>query len=327
MAPLTIEIDPADGFCNFRCGHCCFNSYSQSNPTFINSKRLAEVLADAKSLGARAVEFVGGGEPTTHPEIALLVETAHKLGYEIGFVTNGYLLERIFSVARYCTYVRISLDAGYPETFAKVHGVDGFDEVLENIGRLGSYMPSRDIGLSFLISAYNPTLKEMDRAVNIVRELGLGYIVFKPAHLERPLPKEFWQVVLENIKKLKSRYPGVNVYGGFEFPSRWKYLSNKRDYGSFCWVKPLNCVIMANGDIPLCFLYRRHKDKTIGNIYSDDFRDIWFGSRHLEMWKSQRVETCPYPCKFDGPNRIVSSIARGVALSVCTGTVKHSNFF
>lgn len=326
-SPITLEVDPADGFCNFKCGHCCFQSHKKKAPIFIDRKKLFFVLGEAKIMGSKAVEFVGGGEPTTHPEIALLIKDAHSLGYEVGVVTNGFLLEKLFLVANLCTYIRISLDAGNPETFRKVHGVNGFSTVLKNITGLTAYMSKKNIGISYLITELNADIDEMERAVRIVKDLDLGYIVFKPASVKKSLPGEFWLKALGNIKLLKKAYSTTPVYGYDDFPSRWDYLSTKRDYGNFCWAKPLNCVIMADGNIPLCFLHRRDKKKIIGNIYKDSFRNIWSGERHRVLWKKQSVYNCPYPCKFDGPNRLISMMRNGGACFSNKIKVPHPNFF
>src|SRR2546430_12195597 len=70
IAPQTIEVDLTDGACNQGCVYCCFSSGEGKNMVRIDRPALLRTLREAYALGTRAVELVGGGEPTAHPEIS-----------------------------------------------------------------------------------------------------------------------------------------------------------------------------------------------------------------------------------------------------------------
>lgn len=87
-------------------------------------------LADPK---VKSVEFSGGGEPTTHPDIIEIIRHAKSLGLNIGIVTNGNSLEKLFPVLDAFTFIRISLDAATKDKYQFVHGVNTFESVINNI--------------------------------------------------------------------------------------------------------------------------------------------------------------------------------------------------
>lgn len=94
--PVCIEIDPADGYCNQSCKDCSYESNKKKTIRLINTKLLVDTLFELKQSGVLSIEWVGGSEPTLHPDISLFISTARKLGLKSGVVTNGVLLKRIY---------------------------------------------------------------------------------------------------------------------------------------------------------------------------------------------------------------------------------------
>lgn len=78
--------------CNERCLHC----YAESSPERSESLTIDEVrrlLAEARELGAPAIQFTGG-DPLTYPHLVEAVAAARKLAYDhVEIYTNGLLLD------------------------------------------------------------------------------------------------------------------------------------------------------------------------------------------------------------------------------------------
>lgn len=76
--------------CNLRCVHC----YAESEPLppsadILKLSDYQDILKSAATLGCRQVQFIGG-EPTLFPDLRLLIEQAHRLGYDfIEVFTNA----------------------------------------------------------------------------------------------------------------------------------------------------------------------------------------------------------------------------------------------
>jgi MoaA/NifB/PqqE/SkfB family radical SAM enzyme len=76
--------------CNFECDHC----FVWGSPNQRGTLRLAqirEILAQAKRLGTVEWIYFEGGEPFLyHAVLAQAVRLAHRLGFRVGIVSNGY---------------------------------------------------------------------------------------------------------------------------------------------------------------------------------------------------------------------------------------------
>jgi MoaA/NifB/PqqE/SkfB family radical SAM enzyme len=145
-APITVELDLTN-ICNHRCPECSgwyFQNRNQASLPLNLAEDIVRQLAKAK---VRGLIFTGGGEPLCYPDITRIVKLAHRLGLDIGFITNGSLLnEKIGKVLlSCCTWLRFSLDAACPATFKKIHGLDedAFRKVINNIRSLAGMKKSQ----------------------------------------------------------------------------------------------------------------------------------------------------------------------------------------
>src|SRR4030042_2663759 len=108
-----------------------------------------------------------------------------------------------------CRWVGVSVDAGTRETFKKIHNVDYFDKVIENLRLLvktkketGSKI---DIAYKFLITPEN--WHELYEACKLAKEIGVRDFHARPVDLER---KDFTQAIdlnynIEEIHKIFER--------------------------------------------------------------------------------------------------------------------------
>ncbi|WPB91998.1 radical SAM protein [Streptomyces malaysiensis] len=84
--PRTVELE-ITGACQLQCAQC----FAESGPTGTHGVMAADqwrrVISDAAALGAREVQLIGG-EPTTHPAWAELVDHALSLGLHVEIYSN-----------------------------------------------------------------------------------------------------------------------------------------------------------------------------------------------------------------------------------------------
>src|SRR6185436_9951432 len=91
----------ANGIVVHNCAYRSSNGFSieqfagvngEKNPNRkITTAKAIEILDDCGSLGVKAIQFTGGGEPTVHPDHLLIFEYAQNMGLETSLVTNGVL--------------------------------------------------------------------------------------------------------------------------------------------------------------------------------------------------------------------------------------------
>jgi cyclic pyranopterin phosphate synthase len=276
----------------------------KKEPVFLDTLVLKNVLQELKENGVRAVEFVGGGEPTTHKDVAELIKYAADLGLDVGLVTNGMLLHRIFDVADCLTFVRVSLDAATASTYEKTHGSKSFDKVLDNLNQLTRHMNPEKIGCGYLIVPDN--VEEIIQAAALVKEIGCRFIQYRPATLPYPVEESIWKQAQENVQIAISTYGGEN-FQVFNAGIKWNHTVQERRY-SKCHTSPLVAVLKATGDLALCILNRNNKDRYIGNIYDGGFFKHWGSERHYQLVNSIDVHCCPKPCKHDSYNIVAEGI-------------------
>ncbi len=305
VMPVTCEIDLTDGFCNNKCKHCFFGTDKKAEPIIMNTKTVKELIKELSENGTKAVEFSGGGEPTTHPDVCEIIEYALSLGLDIGLITNGLLLNKIKDLVKYLKFVRVSLDAANQDTYKKVHGVDYFDTVIENI-KCVSELPNRNkIGLGYLIVPDN--VCDIFQASLLANDLGVRFIQYRPASLPYEVDKHVWIKAASEVKRAIELNNQLDLQI-FDAGVKWLHVNDKRQYLK-CYTSSLVAVVKANGDIPLCVLKRNDIDYIIGNIYNSGFVNHWFSNKHLELIQNIDLNLCRKPCKHDSYNIACEALA------------------
>ncbi len=123
--------------CNLSCIHC----YADSCPSKILDEGITlekwlEALQQAADLGCRKVQFTGG-EPTLHPNLAELIESARELGFTtVEVFTNGTLFTETLKncFLRHRTNLAFSIYSAQPNIHDAVTQARGsFSETMTSI--------------------------------------------------------------------------------------------------------------------------------------------------------------------------------------------------
>lgn len=114
--------------CNLTCRHCYINRHQHGDDTL----PLATVETWLKLFARRSAKanivFLGG-EPTLHPDLALMVKSARNLGYgSITVDTNGFLFHNILSkvTPQEVDYFSFSLDGATAATNDMIRGAGSY---------------------------------------------------------------------------------------------------------------------------------------------------------------------------------------------------------
>lgn len=304
VSPITCEIDLTDGFCNNKCRHCFFGTDQKSIPVIMEKELAKSVIKELREMGTKAIEFVGGGEPLTHPDAHEIIEYAINMGFDVGIITNGLLLNKITDLIDRLSFVRISLDAACEETHTKIHGVKCFDTIIQNIKDVLKVANSNKVGLGFLIVPDN--ISDIVGISMLARELGVRFVQYRPASLTYEVDKEIWMKAEMEVQKAIKLDTSKEVQL-FNAGIKWNHVNGERKFTK-CHTSPIVSIIQANGDIPVCVLKRSVKDSIIGNIHNGGFAKNWFSKRHEELIDSIDLGTCRKPCKHDSYNIMVETL-------------------
>ncbi|MHC5038861.1 MAG: radical SAM protein [Planctomycetota bacterium] len=294
--PRMIEIFPT-AVCEHECLGCHSRGLRDRFPAAVDVEAFLRLIEEVAACGIQAVELGGGGEPLLHPQVEALLDGLAGRNLAVGITTNGLPIGEKKLGARLvsaCTYVRVGIDAGCAETYAKVHGVDGFEALLDIVAGLVEAKKREGgkctLGVKFLASRANTG--EIPRAVEIARSLGVDYIQFKPLRWseEWELPEGEKKSLSGEIRRLREANPGPPIIVGTLEP---------REYKGHCYLSPLMPVVSSGGDLFACPFFQHRMDALrIGNLFETPFREIWGGSRHREVIQSLRMEDC---AQFDCP--------------------------
>ncbi len=194
QAPLSINLDVTTA-CNYRCDHCVDFDILNTGVKYDHDKLLSSLTEMAKR-GLRSVIIIGGGEPTVYPGFVEVVRHLKKDGVKIGVVTNGSRLDRILEIADVLEpedWVRLSLDSGSNDTFARMHkprkASVTLDWICEQVPEIKAKNPNFNFGYSFIIvwddceaNDYEivPNVHEIEMGAERAQKAGFDYISFKP---------------------------------------------------------------------------------------------------------------------------------------------------
>lgn len=307
--PVYVEIGTTSA-CNHRCTFCAldFTGYKGES---LDTKVLAEALADMGKNGVRACMFGGEGEPTLHKDFSFLVEHAKKSGLDVALTTNGvpFTRKKAEQCLRYLSWVKFSIDAGTPETYAKLHGTKlvDFERLMDNVRASVDIKNSNGyhvtIGTQILLMGDNAG--EVISLAERVKNLGVDYLVVKP-YSQHPYSLHKVGVDYSNFSSLQQKLETLNSKD-FEVIFRSETmlkLDVERTY-SACHGASFFALIDAKGNVIPCNLFYGKEDFYYGNLYKSTFSEIWEGERRQGILGRlcKGTENCRENCRLDAVNR------------------------
>lgn len=312
--PIYLEISPS-GACNHRCTFCALD-YMAYRPVYLDSGLLKERLTEMGRLGVRSVMYAGEGEPLLHRDIADIVEHTLAAGIDAAVTTNGVLLDGPVAEAlvAHLSWIKISLNAGSPETYAAVHRTkpSDFGRVLRNLKaavRLREQLGSRcAIGAQILLLPENRG--EVELLAGRLREAGVDYLVVKPysQHLMshtrtyEDLDYAADLALEERLTKLADdRFQII-----FRARAMKKLRVDRRGYDR-CLALPFWSYVDSEARLWACSAYLGNEEFCFGSLAQQGFGDLWLGARRREVMARLAADLdasrCRRGCRMDEVNR------------------------
>ncbi|HNQ35847.1 MAG TPA: radical SAM protein [bacterium] len=309
--PIYLEIGPA-GSCNHRCIFCALD-YLGYRKNLLETGRLKSFLGEAARKGVKSVMYAGEGEPLLHREIAGIINHTRGLGIDVALTTNGVLFKP--ELAREClgslTWMKVSLDAATPETYARVHGCPPGDwrRVMENLKAAVALRAERKyaatIGVQLLLLPEN--CEEVAELAGQLQAIGADYLVVKP-YSQHPKsghrrPKGFNYARFQKLERELEQFQTDRFQVFFRARAMGK-LNRARTYRR-CLGLPFWAYLDAAGNLWACSAYLGDRDFLYGNIYQATLGEIWTGRRRREVQaRVARMDTgrCREICRLDEIN-------------------------
>ncbi|MBF0232540.1 MAG: radical SAM protein [Desulfamplus sp.] len=321
--PITVEIDMTN-VCNHACPECVAGFVRTFDKSFLSSRLAERIIKELAEFGIRGLIFTGGGEPLCHKNTIDMVSLAQSLGLDVGFITNGQLLNDDINrvLLEKCVWIRVSLDAATPETFSKVHGVplESFVKVLDNIRRLAQMKQqlksNTTVGVGFLTD--HDTVEEMEPAAALCRDLQVDYLQYRPMQIHKKEKIEY------RLTDVTDRIKRCFCYGSTTYNilySKHKYdMMKEKNYGRYynkCYGQQFATVITATGKMYICCHLRGYDKYEIGDLSQQSFQEIWNSIQRREVFQNVDFEDCIPLCRDNTFNQILWDIK---------SPVNHVNF-
>lgn len=279
--------------CNERCLHCgsrCGEGKGSgavsldAAPPEVPTDVLLGVLADVKErLGIEGTQLcITGGESLLRPDFFELMAGARDLGYRWGMTTNGTLVTP--DVARRLAEcgmrtVAVSVD-GLPETHDRFRQRPGSRaESVAGAVALAEQGSFKNVQIITVVHKWNiAELEELFEEfaalpIDSWRLTGIEPMGRALDHPELLLEPADYRRMIEFVRDLRADgWPvsyGCCHYLGAEFERE------VRDAYFICSAGIYTASIMADGGIGTCLDIERRPETIQGNIYRDDFVDVW----------------------------------------------------
>jgi radical SAM protein with 4Fe4S-binding SPASM domain len=273
-------------------------------------------------MGCERVVLKGGGEPLIHPNIKELIDFIGSYhAFKIGIVSNGTvendgLLE---SIARYVTFIRLSIDASTSETHETIHRAENFDKIIEDLKTLialrSEFKTKLQVGINFVIWKQN--YNEILSATELFKDIGVDYIHFKMAIMENnTLPNSLigkinYQSMKASDLEEKRFVVNTKEIEGYYLYRRNKPLQISGRSWRHCIAPHIVSIIGANGDVHPCCYLKEQPEYTFGNINEKSFKIIQESKERKQIMKRINKGDCRLFCRgrtsnmrYDYPNRI-----------------------
>lgn len=322
--PAQIQLILSD-LCNHNCSFCAYRwegydsnqLFGEATESGVNNnpnrkmptEKAKEILQDAADMGVLAIQFTGGGEPTVHPDHIEIFRFALDLGLKCGLVTNGCRLREGWDeVLPRFEWIRISVDAGTADTYAKIREVkpSAYTKMLANMQFLSEKAVDTAVSASYIITRENH--EELEKATENVLLSGAESIRFGAVF--NPDDEAYYDGIdLDAIRHQIARCS--EIYGDRigvidMFDQRVQDSGGRPNY-SRCWYQHLNPYIGADLNVYRCCNTAYNHRGQIANLSTMGFRQAWKIVSENGKMSEFNAKSCSR-CAFNGKNLTVAGL-------------------
>lgn len=292
--PVMVDFDLTN-VCNNKCPRCI--GAKNRDKITMSLSDVEFIIGQLKGLGIKSIVFSGGGEPTCYKNLPKILEYTKKSGFSVAVNSNGYKINEktIEAIVKNCSWIRISMDGIDESSYKRVHGIEGFSDVLTNISKIVRKKviskSNIEIGVTYLVD--DETIKDAYLATKVAKNLGVNFIRLRPFF---GLNGNKYIKDLEECLELKTDKFDVS------FPEYRVYQKDKREYEE-CLSQYFQCSITPDMKVHPCCLLKEEGKYVIGNLKEKTFKHIWDNRNY-----SIDLKGCPFPCTQESNNEFLWNI-------------------
>lgn len=333
--PLTFEVDLVN-FCNHSCKWCLDKHHGNSTLSLEIVRSFTEEINHLNINGTRCqgILFKGGGEPTLHPDFIQCVKYFSRTHCDLGIITNGSQLHRAEIrqiLNKHVCYVRISLDAGTPNSHVLTHKSHDFDKIVYGSRKLVNERKTEipSIGLTFIIEPAH--LGEIKNILLISKEISPDYIQLRMPYLQEVFyssdyTTEQWENTYTEMKSCVNAEIGIPVYLSDYKPSPLCHSNadvqiEKRM--KFCRAHRLMGVLTGDSWILGCCEHRNLPEYRFGKLSYPEMplKKIWESEQRQRSLNHMDNAHCLANCTSPVSSYNDAILALGVDSPFCTSFI------
>ncbi|HSB77627.1 MAG TPA: radical SAM protein [Candidatus Methylomirabilis sp.] len=316
--PAVLYIETTNR-CDSQC-QTCIRTFNSLEP--IKDLTLDELIRIMEQFPrVERVILHGIGEPLLNPDLFQMIAYLKGRDACVLFNTDAIGLtgkKRDALIQSGLDELRVSLDAATPETYRAIRGVPAFDRVCENVAALVDLRRQANAGtpvISLWFTVLRSNVREIPDFIRLAGRIGADRV-----NLQRLVHYGQGLAVAEqslhgSLSSLENRYlaeatrlareMGIQLQAsGNTTPAASLTPDERSRPWSGCQRPWTLSYITANGNVlPCCISPWTAKDYQglrLGNVFTQQFLDIWNGPRYQEFRTRFETDAAPDPCRGCG---------------------------
>jgi MoaA/NifB/PqqE/SkfB family radical SAM enzyme len=300
IAPVSVDMSLTRA-CGAMCSFCYAMMQESQARSSIKTQQALNLLDDFAEIGIRSVSLVSDGESTLSKAYVPFIQHAASLGIDVGNATNAWEWEpeKIEQVLPHLTWVRFTVAAGRPESYASImykgpEHTNVFDRAIKHIQYAVDLKKRKGLSVTLGIQmVLMPNLKdEIIPFAQLGLDLGVDYAVIKHCSDDEQgtLGIDYSQYeslhgLLEQAEAMSNEQTKIIV--------KWSKIkdgdkpSYKRFYGPQFLLQISGSGLVAPSGM---FFNARYSKLHIGNFAEERFKDIWKSERY---WRAMDYLASP----------------------------------
>ncbi len=301
VGPRFLRINPMGFVCNHACPMCWIQ---QLDPEELRREKKSEIkhglklddyrrLFDSMPLGLEEVNLVGGGEPLLHPQAVEIMREVKSRAWRSSLITNGTAMNEGVSRALIdmgWDQVCVSVHAGDPDTYRRIHGVDRFGRLIDNLTAFTRYRRAcgaeERCELKVFHVLQRDNIATVSKLFEVAEQVGADTVEFD---LINPFNDEMWLTPA----LLEQAAAGLRHWSSdVAIPANTDVIVAQLERGArltrddadfvpakWCSVGFDQAFVNTKGEVvPCCF-----SDEIMGDLRRSRFDEIWYGKRYEEF--------------------------------------------
>lgn len=300
IAPVSVDMSLTRA-CGAMCSFCYAMMQESQARSSIKTTHALNLLDDFAMIGVRSVSLVSDGESTLSNAYVPFIQHAAEAGIDVGNATNGWEWgpEKIEQVLPHLTWVRFTVAAGRPESYANImykgpEHTEVFDRAIRHIKyavdlKQRNHLPVT-LGIQMVLM---PHLKdEIIPFAQLGLDLGVDYAVIKHCSDDEQHTLGIDYSQYENLLDLLVQAESMSNERT-KIIVKWDKIrdgdkpSYKRFYGPQFLLQISGSGLVAPSGM---FFNARYSKLHIGNFTEERFIDIWKSERY---WRAMNYLASP----------------------------------